>query len=82
MTKIAAIWYMTPGRSGRHQVVEVHNTEDIKPTFGRLLFENHANNLLVNYDNSLYVIEPCDREASTYLRRKIEYHPLSHLVAS
>jgi len=83
MTKILAIWYMTPGRPGRSQLFEVANTEDIKPTFYRLLFGDHANNLLVNYDNSLYVIEPKDpNDPAPYLRRKVEYHPLSHLVAS
>lgn len=82
MTKICAIWYMTPGQSGRHEVVDVSADEDIKPVFNKLLFGRHANNLLVAYKNNLYVIEPADREDVTYIRRQVQYHPLSHLVAS
>jgi hypothetical protein len=82
MTKIVAIWYMTPGRPGRHEVVEVANEADIKLTCGTLLTNRGANNLLLRWKNVLYVIEPADREDVPYLRRQIEYHPLSHLVAS
>jgi len=82
MTKIVAIWYRTAGRPGRHEVVSVDNNEGIKPAFGRLLFDRHANSLLVNYDNKMYVIEPANRENALYVKRLVNYHPLSQLVAS
>ena len=82
MTKIVAVWYMTPGRPGRHEVVEVQDDAQIKETFCGLMFNRHANNLLVCYKNNLYVIEPADREDVRYYRRQVDYHPLSHLVAS
>ena len=81
MTKIAAIWYprntVTPGR---REVVTVHNDADIKTVFGELLFDRHANNLLVNYSDKLYLVEATDIGKRLYTRRSCEYHPLSHLV--
>jgi len=81
MTKIAAIWYPRNTVSpGRREVVTVYNDADIKTVFSELLFDRHANNLLVNYANKLYLVEATDIGKRLYSRRGCEYHPLLHLV--
>lgn len=76
--KVVAVWYPTKvGRPGRHEVVEVTDVNNIKNVFGDLLFYQMANNLVVNYENKLYMIEPVDSEKKLYKRREIKYHPLA-----
>lgn len=78
VTKIVAVWYPTKvGRPGRHEVHEVVDVNTIKNVFADLLFYKHANNLVVNYDNKMYMIEPVDKEKMLYKRREIKYHPLA-----
>lgn len=80
-TKILAVWYpVNSVHTGRREVVTVENDADIKNTFGSLLFDKAANNLLVNYGGKLYIIEAMDRIKRIYNRRVTEYHPLSDLV--
>jgi hypothetical protein len=81
MTKVCAIWYARSVNIGaKNEVVEVIDDTQIKNVFGELLFDKNANCLLVNYKNTLYVIEATDRDKSLYSRRTIDYHPLSDLV--
>lgn len=79
MNKIVAIWWRTPGRATRHEVVNIVSDDDIKTQFSELMFYRGANNLLVKYADKMYVVEPVDCEAYTYKRRTVEYHPLAHL---
>ena len=81
MTKIVAIWYpRNTVNPGHRDVVTVQYDADIKTVFGELLFDRHANNLLVNYADKLYLVEATDIGKRLYSRRSCEYHPLSHLV--
>lgn len=78
VAKIVAVWYPSKlGRPGRHEVYDTVDVNTIKNVFSDLLFYKQANNLLVNYDNKLYMIEPVDKEKLLYKRREIKYHPLA-----
>jgi hypothetical protein len=52
--------------------------------FGQLLFNDSQlyryNYCLVRFDNKLYVVEPVDLVKCTYVRKHVEYHPLSHMI--
>ena len=90
MTKVLAVKY--PSSTDRvkqsfdhlRQVFEVPDVSKIKELFGTLLFNDNNlyryNYCLVRFDNKLYVIEPVDLVKCTYVRKHVEYHPLSHMI--
>jgi len=81
MTKVCAVWYArSVNIKTKTQVVEVTDDSQFKTVFGELLFDDNANYLLVNYNNTLYMIESADRDKRLYNRRVIPYHPFSNLV--
>jgi len=81
MTKVCAVWYArSVNIKTKTQVVEVTDDSQFKTVFGNLLFDSYANYLLINYKNTLYMIEAADRAKRLYNRRVIQYHPLSNLV--
>ena len=90
MTKVLAVKYPTSTdrvkQSFDHlrQVFEVPDVNKIKDLFGTLLFGDNAlfryNYCLVRFDNKMYVIEPVDIVKCTYVRKQVEYHPLSNMI--
>jgi len=90
MTKVLAVKY--PSSADRvkqsfdhlRQVFEVPDVSKIKDLFGTLLFDDSStfryNYCLINYNNELFVVEPVDLDKRTYVRKKVEYHPLQHMV--
>ena len=90
MTKVLAVKY--PSSADRvkqsfdhlRQVFEVPDVSKIKDMFATLLFGDNAlfryNYCLVRFDNKLYVIEPVDLAKCTYVRKAVEYHPLSNMI--
>ena len=90
MTKVLAVKY--PSSTDRlkqsfdhlRQVFEVPDVNKIKDLFGTLLFGDNAlfryNYCLVRFDNKLYVIEPVDLVKCTYVRKAVDYHPLSDMI--
>ena len=90
MTKVLAVKY--PSSADRvkqsfdhlRQVFEVPDVSKIKDLFGTLLFGDNAlfryNYCLVRFDNKLFVIEPVDIAKCTYVRKQVEYHPLSDMI--
>jgi hypothetical protein len=90
MTKVLAVRYPTSAdrvkQSFDHlrQVFEVPDVSKIKDMFATLLFDESTlfryNYCLVRFDNKLYVIEPVDLAKCTYVRKQVEYHPLSNMI--
>jgi len=90
MTKLLAVKYPSSVDRVRQsfdhlrQVFDVSDVNTIKDMFGQLLFNDSAlyryNYCLVRFDNKLFVIEPVDLVKCTYVRRPIQYHPLSYLL--
>ena len=90
MTKVLAVKY--PSSTDRvrqsfdhlRQVFDVPDVNKIKDLFGTLLFGDNAlfryNYCLVRFDNKLFVIEPVDIAKCTYVRKQVEYHPLSNMI--
>jgi len=90
MTKVLAVKY--PSSTDRvkqsfdhlRQVFEVPDVSKIKDLFGNLLFDENAlfryNYCLVKFNDKMYVIEPVDLVKCTYVRKKVEYHPLGDMI--
>jgi hypothetical protein len=90
MTKVLAVKY--PSSTDRvrqtvnhlRQVFDVPDVNKIKELFGTLLFNDNNlyryNYCLVRFDNKLYVIEPVDLVKCTYVRKAVDYHPLSDMI--
>jgi len=82
MIKLLAIWYARHNVAGQHRVCEIDNPDKIKNFIGEYIYDMGANNILINYKNELYVIESVDDVKRLYNRRKVNYHPLKHLVGA
>jgi len=90
MTKVLAVKYPSSVDRVRQsfdhlrQVFDVSDVNTIKEMFGSLLFDERSlyryNYCLVKFDNKLYVVEPVDLAKCTYVRKQVEYHPLSHMI--
>ena len=90
MTKVLAVKYPSSVDRVRQsfdhlrQVFDVPDVSTIKDMFGSLLFNDSAlyryNYCLVKYNNELFIVEPIDLVKQTYVRKKIEYHPLQNMV--
>ena len=90
MTKVLAVKYPTSTDRVRQsfdhlrQVFEVPDVSKIKDLFGTLLFGDNTlfryNYCLVRFDNKLFVIEPVDIAKCTYVRKAVDYHPLSDMI--
>ena len=90
MTKVLAVKYPSSVDRVRQsfdhlrQVFDVSDVNTIKEMFGSLLFDERSlyryNYCLVKFDNKLYVVEPVDLVKCTYVRKQVEYHPLSHMI--
>ena len=90
MTKALAVKYPSSVDRVRQsfdhlrQVFDVSDVNTIKEMFGSLLFDERSlyryNYCLVKFDNKLYVVEPVDLAKCTYVRKQVEYHPLSHMI--
>jgi len=90
MTKVLAVKYPSSVDRVRQtfdhlrQVFDVSDATKIKELFGQLLFDDNQlyryNYCLVRFDNKLYVVEPVDLAKCTYVRKQVEYHPLSHMI--
>lgn len=90
MTKVLAVKY--PSSTDRvrqtvdhlRQVFDVPDVSKIKDLFGTLLFNDNNlyryNYCLVRFDNKLFVIEPVDIAKCTYVRKAVDYHPLSDMI--
>lgn len=81
VAKIVGIKYPKAGSSfdiNRSWPVEdIINIDDLKVRIRDMLFNQHHNQVLVNYNNALYV---CEKMDDTYSRRPVKYHPLESLV--
>jgi hypothetical protein len=58
-----------------NEVINIEN-DDIKSKIEHLLFVEKFNNVLVKFNNELFVCEPISIIKKSYNRRKVEYHPL------
>ena len=58
-----------PGPDSQHCV-------DIKLKIEQLLFVEKFNNVLIKFNDKLFVCEPISMIKKSYNRRKVEYHPL------
>lgn len=58
------------------EIINIENKNDIKVNIEHLLFVEKFNNVLIKFNNELFVCEPISINDKTYNRRKIEYHPL------
>jgi len=58
-----------------NEVINIEN-DDIKSKIKQLLFVEKFNNVLVKFNNELFVCEPISIIENSYNRRKVEYHPL------
>ena len=54
------------------------NTEDIKNNIKSLLYEQHYDSVLLNYNNTLYVCQSTGDD--NYVKRLVTYHPLQSNV--
>lgn len=82
--KLLPIWYPTVidrdlGRIPKFDVY-IESPETVKSKIDRLLFDEHADCILVGLDGQLTIVEAIDTENRGYLRRDIDYHPKSELV--
>ena len=90
MTKVLAVKYPSSVDRVRQsfdhlrQVFDVPDVNTIKDMFGQLLFNDSQlyryNYCLVKYNNELFIVEPIDLVKCTYVRKHVEYHPLSHMI--
>jgi hypothetical protein len=90
MTKVLAVKYPSSVDRVRQsfdhlrQVFDVPDVTKIKEMFGSLLFDERSlyryNYCLVKYNNELFIVEPIDLAKCTYVRKQVEYHPLSHMI--
>jgi len=53
---------------------------NIKNIIDYLLFENRMDNVLVNYNNQLFVCLSTDFDKRQYSKKNLTYHPLSNIV--
>jgi hypothetical protein len=58
-------------------VINVSDPQHIKQTIAGLLFDKKHDNVLLKYNNSLYICEATDHEKQLYNRRVVSYHPLA-----
>jgi len=58
-----------------NEVINIEN-DDIKSKIEQLLFVEKFNNVLVKFNDKLFVCEPISILKKSYNRRKVEYHPL------
>lgn len=69
----------------RYNTVPVHGdvvdsaVGDIKANIKQLLYEQHYDSVLLNYNNALYVCQATDN--GDYVKRLVSYHPLQSSVA-
>ena len=82
MIKIVAIWYPSSNWSGKHQTDIVDSPDKVKDFIGKYIYDMRANNMVINYNNQLFVIESVDDDKRLYNRRKVTYHPLQHLIGA
>lgn len=54
--------------------------DSIKNVISNLLFENRMDNVVVNYNNQLFVCIPTDIDTRKYVKKLLTYHPLSDKV--
>jgi len=90
MTKVLAVKYPSSVDRVKHsfnhlrRVFEVSDVSKIKDLFGTLLFDEKSlfryNYCLVKFNDKMYVIEPVDLVKCTYVRKQVEYHPLSDMI--
>lgn len=90
MTKVLAVKYPSSVDRVKHsfnhlrRVFEVSDVSKIKDLFGTLLFDEKSlfryNYCLVKFNDKMYVIEPIDLVKCTYVRKQVEYHPLSDMI--
>ena len=67
-------------RSSVYEFTE--NTKDsIKNIIGYLLFDNRMDNVLVNYNNQLFVCLVTDIDKREYSKKNLTYHPLGDSVS-
>ena len=59
-----------------NEVINIENKDDIKVNIEHLLFVEKFNNVLVKFNDKLFVCEPISIIKKSYNRRKVEYHPL------
>ena len=64
-----------------NEVINIENKDDIKVNIEHLLFVERFNNVLVKFNNELFVCEPISVIKKSYNRRKVEYHPLMNKFA-
>ena len=58
-----------------NEVINIEN-DDIKSKIEQLLFVEKFNNVLIKFNDKLFVCEPGSKTKKSYKRRKVEYHPL------
>jgi len=58
-----------------NEVINIEN-DDIKSKIEQLLFVEKFNNVLIKFNDKLFVCEPISIIKKSYNRRKVEYHPL------
>jgi len=58
-----------------NEVINIEN-DDIKSKIEQLLFFEKFNNVLIKFNDKLFVCEPISIIENSYNRRKVEYHPL------
>jgi len=59
-----------------NEVINIENDDDIKLKIEQLLFVEKFNNVLIKFNDKLFVCEPISMIKKSYNRRKVEYHPL------
>ena len=59
-----------------NEVINIENNDDIKVNIEHLLFVEKFNNVLVKFNNELFVCELGSKSKKSYNSRKVEYHPL------
>ena len=59
-----------------NEVINIENNDDIKLKIEQLLFVEKFNNVLIKFNDKLFVFEPISKIKKSYNRRKVEYHPL------
>lgn len=63
----------------RNQRIERLNNVDsnnIKESIGKLLFDDMHDYVLVSYSKRYFIIDPENKQNRTYTKREINYHPL------
>lgn len=85
MVGIRKLSYLDVKYGNSNTVTSIYEfTEDtkdsIKNVINNLLFENRMDNVLVNYNNQLFVCIPTDIENRKYAKKVLIYHPLGDKV--